>query len=554
MKRNSTNTMTHPKTLTSILFASAFLNLAAAPAWNAPPAASTKANPFAGNKSAIAKGREIFQTSCVVCHGNSGKGDGPAGAALKPPPADLGGQKVAAQSDGALLWKIAHGRAPMPAFSEAFKKDDLWKVVSYIRTMSPGGAPVAATGDEQEVTQQAVPQSGGNLVGSDGISPAPGAGTLGEADALGGMGGLIPGRTSSLLTGYASASFQSLQGQDSTFNAKLVPVFLWKQGDNLLFEGELELGLEDGETEANLEYSQILWVANDNLTIGVGKFLNPMNYYAERVHPDWINKLPSAPLPFGHDGSIIAPTQLGIQARGGIPIGNARFSYAVYLSNGPSIVIELEEEEHEEEEGEDEHEEAAAIDEHGDEEGGHGPANGALDFSNFRDRNNNLAVGGRVAILLSNGLEIGYGLEVAEVDPSDSSISGIGALTQAIDLNYVLNSDSIKGVLEARVQYVWVDIDNPSIEPLDFENKSSGGYAQLAYRPIRCENEFLKNLEYVGRFDWLELPDDQPKQERVTVGLNYWLNQSTVIKAGFEFGSKGDEDYTGFRAQAAIGF
>ena len=65
-----------------------------------------------------------------------------------------------------------------------------------------------------------------------------------------------------------------------------------------------------------------------------------MNYYAERVHPDWINKLPDAPLAFGHDGGIIAGTQLGVQARGGIPLGNARLGYAVYVSNGPSIVIE----------------------------------------------------------------------------------------------------------------------------------------------------------------------------------------------------------------------
>lgn len=34
----------------------------------------------------IAKGKELYQTSCASCHGNEGKGDGVAGAGLNPPP------------------------------------------------------------------------------------------------------------------------------------------------------------------------------------------------------------------------------------------------------------------------------------------------------------------------------------------------------------------------------------------------------------------------------------------------------------------------------------
>ena len=48
---------------------------------------------FAGGASAAgdaAKGKATFQTLCVSCHGETGKGDGPVGAVLQPPPQLLG--------------------------------------------------------------------------------------------------------------------------------------------------------------------------------------------------------------------------------------------------------------------------------------------------------------------------------------------------------------------------------------------------------------------------------------------------------------------------------
>ena len=36
-----------------------------------------------------ASGVEMYKTYCAVCHGNEGKGDGPAASALKARPADL---------------------------------------------------------------------------------------------------------------------------------------------------------------------------------------------------------------------------------------------------------------------------------------------------------------------------------------------------------------------------------------------------------------------------------------------------------------------------------
>jgi mono/diheme cytochrome c family protein len=47
-----------------------------------------------------ADGKEMFTTYCAVCHGTSGKGDGPAAAALKKRPADL--TQLARKNNGTL--------------------------------------------------------------------------------------------------------------------------------------------------------------------------------------------------------------------------------------------------------------------------------------------------------------------------------------------------------------------------------------------------------------------------------------------------------------------
>jgi mono/diheme cytochrome c family protein len=37
----------------------------------------------------LAKGKETFKTICSTCHGETGKGDGPGGQGLQPPPRDF---------------------------------------------------------------------------------------------------------------------------------------------------------------------------------------------------------------------------------------------------------------------------------------------------------------------------------------------------------------------------------------------------------------------------------------------------------------------------------
>ncbi|MBK7240947.1 MAG: cytochrome c [Flavobacteriales bacterium] len=72
---------------------------------------------------------------CWTCHGMIGKGDGPNAEALKVHPADLGSPSVQAQTNGAIYWKITHGRGEMASYEQVISREQRWAVVHYLRTL-----------------------------------------------------------------------------------------------------------------------------------------------------------------------------------------------------------------------------------------------------------------------------------------------------------------------------------------------------------------------------------------------------------------------------------
>ncbi len=353
------------------------------------------------------------------------------------------------------------------------------------------------------------------------------------------------GKTSFMLSGYGFVNFENEDGAPSNFEPGFNPIFLWKLNDRVFFESEVEFELEDGGTAVGLEYAQLFYVLNDYITLGAGKFLSPANIFMERLHPTWINKLPTMPLGLsGHGGvPLLASTQIGFQARGGIDAGSGKFTYTVYVSNGPTLNVA------EEEEG-------------GEEGHGHGVTEiGTLNFSNTSDNNDNKAVGGRISVIPFAQFEVGFGIESATVGAKDTPFSDIKALTNTIDLALTRDLSFLKGRVDIRGQYVWLNIDNPDQHPLEFENKSNAGYAQLAYQPVDAESNFLKNIELVARFDRLDLPAEAPlniDQERISLGVNYWVTPSTVFKIAYESRTLTHEDEEEtenmFIGQFSIGF
>jgi mono/diheme cytochrome c family protein len=102
--------------------------------WVAPSVVDTLVNPLKGNETATAEGKKTYTAMCVMCHGEKGKGDGVAGLALTPRPANYTLPKVQAESDGSLFWKMTTGRAPMASYKALLTETQRWQLVNYLRT------------------------------------------------------------------------------------------------------------------------------------------------------------------------------------------------------------------------------------------------------------------------------------------------------------------------------------------------------------------------------------------------------------------------------------
>ena len=87
-------------------------------------------NPYEGDAQSIAQGRELFRAmNCVGCHAAEG------GGGMGPPLSDktwiYGGEPAQ------IYLTIVQGRPNgMPSFANALPPDQVWKLVSYVRSLS----------------------------------------------------------------------------------------------------------------------------------------------------------------------------------------------------------------------------------------------------------------------------------------------------------------------------------------------------------------------------------------------------------------------------------
>jgi high-affinity iron transporter len=107
-----------------------------------PDAAKLK-NPVAANAASLAAGKKLYDAQCASCHGTTGKGDGKAGALLKPLPSDFTDATWKhGQSDGEIFTVIRDGakQTGMRAYGSRLPVNDLWNLVNYVRSLAPKAA------------------------------------------------------------------------------------------------------------------------------------------------------------------------------------------------------------------------------------------------------------------------------------------------------------------------------------------------------------------------------------------------------------------------------
>jgi hypothetical protein len=342
------------------------------------------------------------------------------------------------------------------------------------------------------------------------------------------------GTTKFLLAGWAEGMYEQRNGQVSTFSASFNPIFLWELTPKILFDSRLEIEPSGGGTNVNLVNAQISYLLNDYIVLGVGEFFSPSNVFVERFEAQWINKLPDRPLAVYH--GILPNISVGAQVRGGFPIGPTRADYAFYVSNGPVL---------------------NTFD---------ARTAGTLDFNSYTDNNDNKAVGGRVGFLPIPGVEVGYGFETSKPGFQGTTFHDVQALVQSADLEITRDSDLLKGRIDLFAQYAWSHVDHAVYDPdgslgfgpLPLTAKRDGGYAELAYRPTKLDIDFLRNLELIFRWDHLSRDPSglgDPEETRWTMGLDFWLSPSTVVKVAYEWDQPdGEPNKNALLLQAAMGF
>ena len=104
--------------------------------WIVPRDQSALSNPSEYNLENVKKGKEIYTRNCQSCHGDPGKNNP---LALVPLPVDIASERMHANSEGDIFYKITTGRGIMPLFEASLSEDDRWKLINFIMNFKPGG-------------------------------------------------------------------------------------------------------------------------------------------------------------------------------------------------------------------------------------------------------------------------------------------------------------------------------------------------------------------------------------------------------------------------------
>lgn len=341
--------------------------------------------------------------------------------------------------------------------------------------------------------------------------------------------GLLAGDNRFVLTGWGAAgySFESAENEN-TFEATVAPILLFRVSDRVLFEVEPELELGSDGTDVNLEYAQVDVLLNDHATLVAGKFLLPFGDFVQQLHPAWINKLASKPLPFleGEEGGLLPFSDVGLQLRGGARLSDREgvsFEYTVYVSNGPRF-----------------------------EE----PDLGSALVSNNVDFNQGKGFGARFALYpLPLDRELGrLKLGVSTYDGRWGAGDERWFTSWGVDLAYQIgNFDLRSEYLETRREF-----------PGGPDDERNGWYVQAAYKLSTVPIEALRRVELVARYSGLEqaevavTPSGEERAQdprQLAVGVDYWLTPSVAAKLEYDWDKlRAEPDAHGFRAQMAVGF
>ena len=333
------------------------------------------------------------------------------------------------------------------------------------------------------------------------------------------------------MVGDAEVQFGKVDGSHAAFElADFAPIFLFRKGDNLLFETGFDIKLQNNATNGpganttiNLNFGQIDYLLNDYVTVIGGYMLLPLGTYSERG-AGWLNKIPDDPLP----RDVLPGAGAGLQLRGAYPIGKSgqMLTYSVFGVNGPSSA--------------DGTDNADALD-----LGGNVGINSDGSTGNLHG---SPAGGGRIGWFYPwkahHDIELGVSGETGTWDNADKRRWSAAVFDGALHLN---------SNIELKGEYIntWAETGNAgTIHP-------RGWWVQGGYKlaGLNLDVPVINNIELVGRYDrvndgigtWVR---------RYTTGYVYYLSNTLLFEGDYEFVESNDpaRDHNDFVFQLSYGF
>lgn len=100
--------------------------------------------PFEVTPVVMARGRERFNITCAVCHGETGAGNGMAYKFGLGTVQSLLQERIRVMSDGEIFNTITHGKNTMMSYGDRIQVQDRWAIIAYLRALqlSQGGATI----------------------------------------------------------------------------------------------------------------------------------------------------------------------------------------------------------------------------------------------------------------------------------------------------------------------------------------------------------------------------------------------------------------------------
>ena len=313
------------------------------------------------------------------------------------------------------------------------------------------------------------------------------------------------------ILGDAEFQYDKASGQKGSFLlADFAPIFLYRGGDNILFEAGFDTTIQNNATNSpgytttfNLSFAQLDYVMNDYMTLCAGELLLPLGTYTERG-AGWLNKIPDDPLAVD---ALLPGSGVGAELRGGIPLGDAGkfINYSVYGVNGPSSAD------------------------------GTGNA-GALDLGGNVGLRSDDAVanlhsdpsgGARLGIFLPfkphYDLELGISGQSGEWDNAGTHLWSAGVFDAALHLG---------PNFEAKGEYIQTRFGSDDLGQIS----QHGWWAQAGYKlaGLNLELPVINDLEMVARYDFLN-DGLGTKTQRCTTGFIYYITNTLLFEGDYEF-------------------